>query len=411
MEIIDVHIHVGHRQEWTEEARKLWMDMGPYVPHIFDGEGQQLPEAYGETLKAEGVVGGILLPEYSPQTAGVMPFSRTLEICRLHPEFVPFANLNPHIHEDLLGTLVEQLSRGARGLKLHPVHGLFFANDPRLYPVYEFCEKQELPLFFHAGSSVFPKAKLRYADPYTFDDIIKDFPRLTVILCHGGRGFWYQIAEYLAKTCENVYIDISGLPPQNILLYYPNLKKFPEKFLFGSDFPGVPGIRKNAQTLARIVKNPKLYKRLCYQNAYDLFGFWREGIFEVRNKERLKEVLPAELVRGELFSGRIYGYRKEEALMGAIALEKERDFSFITCLYVRERNRRRGIGSCLLRFVLNSLETPTVYAWANSLADENFLKKHGFSPADERERVLCSGKPNPFNSVLFLLKRRTKEEA
>jgi hypothetical protein len=44
MKIIDVHIHVGHRHEWTNFAKKIWMDTGPYVPKIFDKDGNQLPQ-------------------------------------------------------------------------------------------------------------------------------------------------------------------------------------------------------------------------------------------------------------------------------------------------------------------------------------------------------------------------------
>jgi hypothetical protein len=50
MRIIDVHIHVGHRHEWTESARAVWMDTGPYVPKIFDKEGKQLSRQYGDAI-------------------------------------------------------------------------------------------------------------------------------------------------------------------------------------------------------------------------------------------------------------------------------------------------------------------------------------------------------------------------
>ena len=126
--IIDVHIHVGHRFEWTEDAKAVWMATGPYMPEIFNADGKQVPERYGDAVKHEGVFGGILLPEYSPQTAGVMSFERAREIHALHPEFVPFANLNPNHHVDLVQALDAQLSRGARGLKLQPVHGFFLCQ-------------------------------------------------------------------------------------------------------------------------------------------------------------------------------------------------------------------------------------------------------------------------------------------
>ena len=273
--IIDVHIHVGHRFEWTRTAKDIWMDTGPYVREIYDDQERQLPREYGEVLKREGVSGGILIPEYSPKTAGVMPFERAMEIHQVHPELIPFANLNPNVHRDPLAAFEEQLKGGARGLKIHAIHGFFYANDQRLYPVYDKCEKDGLPVLFHAGTTLFRGAKLRYADPYTFDDVINDFPDMKVVLCHGGRGFWYQIAEFLAKGFKNVYIDVSGLPPKNLLKYFPSMKKFSHKYLFGSDFPGVPGVRKNHDALRQLLQDDTVMERIGFQNAYDLFGFWK----------------------------------------------------------------------------------------------------------------------------------------
>ena len=153
--IIDVHIHVGHRFEWTQTAKDIWMETGPYVPKIFDADERQSPGPYGDVIKGEGVVGGILIPEYSPQTAGVMPFERAREIHEHHPELIPFANLNPNVQSDPLSAFEAQLEKGARGLKVHPIHGFFYANDTRLYPVYEKCEKEGLPVMFHAGTTLF----------------------------------------------------------------------------------------------------------------------------------------------------------------------------------------------------------------------------------------------------------------
>ncbi len=275
MQIIDIHIHVGHRFEWTQTAREIWMDIGPYVPHIYDDQERQQAGPYGDVIKREGVVGGILIPEYSPQTAGVMPFERAKEIHEAHPEFIPFANLNPKVHQDPLAAFEDQLEKGARGLKIHAIHGFFYANDEGLYPVYEKCEKEGLPVMFHAGTTLFRGAKMRYADPYTFDDVINDFPDMKVILCHGGRGFWYHIAEFLVKSYRNVFIDVSGLPPKNLLKYFPSMKKFSHKFLFGSDFPGVPGIRKNFDAIEQLIQDRAVMERIGFKNAYELFGFWK----------------------------------------------------------------------------------------------------------------------------------------
>ncbi len=276
VKIIDVHIHVGHRFEWNEQAREVWMDTGPYVPHLFDDQERQSAKQYGDVIKNEGVFGGVLIPEYSPTTSGVMPFERALEIHACHPELIPIANLNPNYHDDPVGAFQHQLDMGARGLKIHPIHGFFYANDRRLYDVYEICRNRGLPVMFHAGTSLFGGVKMRYSDPYTFDDVRADFPEMKIILCHGGRGFWYNIAEFMIKSYENVYIDLSGLPPKNLFQYFPSLKKFSHKYLFGSDFPGVPGIRKNFNEIRSLIKDDAAMERIGFSNAYELLGFWKE---------------------------------------------------------------------------------------------------------------------------------------
>jgi len=409
--LIDIHIHVGHKFEWTQAAKTAWMDTGPYVQDIYDDEGRQTAGAYGDVIKKEGVRGGILMPEYSPLTAGVMPFERALEIHHTHPEFIPFANLSPDYHENLTEAFEEQLALGARGLKLHPVHGFFYANDPRLYPLYEQCEKQQIPVMFHAGTSLFKGAKMRYADPYTFDDVISDFPDLTVILCHGGRGFWYHIAEFMVKRFENVFIDISGLPPKNLLQYYPSMKNYKHKFLFGTDFPGVPGIRKNYEKITDLIKDEKVMESIGFRNAYDLLGFWKEGIFSATDlpelygvvndgaqnykgiipEDRFKEpYMPMEELTEESKRMRFYGYFKDMNLLGVIGKEKVKDTTLIRHAYILRQWQRKGIGSKLLAFIQRHVDTEylLVGTWSSATWAIDFYRKHGFELMRDGEDLL-----------------------
>ncbi|MCX8021825.1 MAG: GNAT family N-acetyltransferase [Syntrophorhabdaceae bacterium] len=411
MRVIDVHIHVGHRSEWTEGAKKVWMDTGPYVPEIFDAKERQLPQEYGDAIKEEGVFGGILIPEYSPLTAGVMPFERAVEINRLHPELIPIANININYHSSPMEAFGEQLKGGAKGLKIHPIHGFFYANDQRLYPLYKRCEDEGLPVLFHAGTTLFKGAKMRYADPYTFDDVISDFPEMKIILCHGGRGFWYHIAEFMVKSFKNVYIDVSGLPPQNLIKYFPSMKRFPHKYLFGSDFPGVPGIRKNYTTLQELLKDEEMVEKICFSNAYNLFGFWKEGLFEVKDRDEIFGVIddgskvykglipedryhepymPMDELDKEMERMRFYGYRKDLKLLGVMAKERVKDMTLIRHAYVRRDSTGQGIGSKLLSFIEKGVETEwlLVGTWeANKRAIE-FYKKNGFTIMDNKDDLL-----------------------
>jgi len=408
--LIDVHLHVGHRYEWTERARAVWMDTGPYVPALFDPEGRQDSDTYGSVIKKEAWA-GILIPEYSPRTAGVMPFERAAAIARFHPELVPAANLNPEFHPDPLASLEEQISGGAKVLKIHPTHGFFFANDRRLYPAYERCQREGMVVMFHAGTSLFAGCKMRYADPYTFDDVIMDFPDMSVVLCHGGRGFWYHIADFMAKRFARVYIDVSGLPPSKLLEYFPSLPRNSRKFLFGSDFPGVPGIRKNCETLVDLLRDENRAHEIAFQNAYDLFGFWKEGLFEAVDEEEILRVIndgagrykgtipedcwhepymPAEELSNEMTRMRFYGYRKDMELIGVMGKEPVKDTTLIRHAYVRSAHQGKGIGSSLLQFVERQVETEwlLVGTWKAAVWAIDFYRKHGYSVMENKDELL-----------------------
>jgi uncharacterized protein len=409
--IIDVHLHVGHRWEWTPRAQAVWMDTGPYVPRLFDREGNQLPDEYGAAITDE-VWAGILIPEYSPQSAGLMPIERALEISRFHPELVPIANLNPTFHENVTTAFDEQLTKGARALKIHPVDGSFFANDPRLYPVYERCEGDGMVVMFHAGTSLFPGSKMRYADPYTFDDVISDFPSLKIVLCHGGRGFWYHIAEFMIKSWDNVYIDVSGLPPTKLLKYFPLLKRFSHKFLFGSDFPGVPGIRKNWDSLTRTVDGDEtVMTNIGFRNAFDLFGFWREGVFRETDPNEIAEVIndgarryngsippdcwhdpymPTDELTREMGRMHFYGYRTDMNLLGVMGKEVVEDVTLLRHAYVRRDHQGTGIGSKLTGFIEKQVDTDwlLVGTWSSATWAVDFYKKHGFVIMENKDDLL-----------------------
>ncbi len=408
--IIDTHIHVGHRYEWTEAARAVWLDRGPYVPDLYDTKGEQLAEKYGEVIKRE-VWAGLLIPEYSPLTAGVMPFERAADIARFHPELVPVANLNPEFHSDLVTSFEEQIAKGARALKIHPIHGFFFANDKRLYPIYARCQAEQFVVLFHAGTSLFPGCEMRYTDPYTFNDVVSDFPDLKIVLCHGGRGFWYHIADFLIKRFANVYIDVSGLPPAKLIEYFPSLPGYSHKFLFGSDFPGVPGIKANYEVIADVLGDTSALDNLGFQNAYNLFGFWREGLFEVHNTEGIFEVvndaawrykgaipkdrwhepyMPMEEVEAEMERMRFYGYCKDMKLLGVMGKEQVLDTTLVRHAYVRTEDQGKGIGSALIKYIEQQVATEwlLVGTWAGATWAVDFYRKHGYEVMGKKDELL-----------------------
>jgi len=257
--LIDAHVHTARLptvrpawRNWAEEfgAAHPWQD-------LYDPDGTLVPARVDAYFEAEGVDIALLLCEYSPKATGEQPIEDLLPLIKHNPKrFRPIANLNPHLHYPVAAELERQLDLGAVALKIHPVHAGVSASDPMLYPAYEICRSAGLPVVVHCGTSSFPGSANKYADPALLDDVLRDFPDLTLVLAHGGRGWWYDAAAFLALSHDNVWIELSGLPPRRLPDYYSrhNLKRLARTFIFGTDWPGVPGIAGNARAVAEALK-------------------------------------------------------------------------------------------------------------------------------------------------------------
>jgi predicted TIM-barrel fold metal-dependent hydrolase len=275
--LIDAHVHAARLptlkmslEEWTGHFQG-GVDS---LLKLYDDEGTIIPARFDEYLAREGVDVAILFAEYSPKSTGIQAVEDMLPIIDHNPgRFRLMANLNPHLHYPLVGELERQISLGAVGLKLHPVHGTFPPNDRMLYPAYAYCEGANVPIVFHCGTSVFPGATNRYANPELIEDVARDFPDLTIVLAHGGRGWWYDAAAFMTLMRPNVYIEVSGLPPRKIPDYYKNfdLERLARKMIFGTDWPGVPGPKANAQAIANLGLTEETLTRVLHENARRIY--------------------------------------------------------------------------------------------------------------------------------------------
>jgi uncharacterized protein len=249
MSVVDAHVHVAVRSGLKlADGRWLAGFAAGEVAGLYDGDGRPRPAVFAEYLAAEGVARALLFAEYSPRVTGWQPIEDLLPFAEHDPgRFALVANVNPHVHFPVLAEARRQLGLGAVAVKLHPVHGGFPVDLPELYPLYGHCEGAGVPIIVHAGTSNFPGARNRYASLDHLVDVVGDFPGCPFVLAHGGRGWSFDTAAFLALTYDNVWIDIAGLPPHRLPDYYArhNLPRLARRFVFGSDWPGVPGIAHN----------------------------------------------------------------------------------------------------------------------------------------------------------------------
>ncbi len=143
---------------------------------------------------------------------------------------------------------------GIRMIKIHPPHQLLYPNDyvhgvKELEIIYRAAEANGIPVMFHTGTSVFPGARNKYGDPIYVDDVAVDFPKLKILLAHGGRPLWMDTAFFLIRRHPECLSRYQRDSSRKLLEYFPRLAEIAHKTLFGTDWPGpgVPDIKQNVE--------------------------------------------------------------------------------------------------------------------------------------------------------------------
>src|SRR5580658_7369263 len=255
--VIDAHMHVPRLSTvspaWFQWAVDYGQDSG--WRDVFGPDGDPVPARLEALLDAEGVDAALLFAEYSPRATGIQPVEDLLPVIAHRPaRFHLVANVNPHLHQPPAAEAARQLDLGAVAVKVHPVHGGFRPDTPDMYEVYELCAERQVPVIVHTGGSIFPGSRPEAGDPALMGQAVADFPGVQFVLAHGGRGQWYSDAARMALDRANVWLDLAGLPPKRLPAYYAgfDLAELAAKWIFGTDWPGVPGVARNVRAVAAL---------------------------------------------------------------------------------------------------------------------------------------------------------------
>jgi uncharacterized protein len=275
--LVDVHLHPARLPTLRPAWRQWAQDFGDpgVLGRVYDPDGAVIPAALDAHLAGHGVDIALLLCEYSPKVTGIQPIEDLLPLAACNPDRLKIAaNINPHLHYPVDEELQRQLALGAIALKIHPVHAGAAVHDRALYPAYEICQSAGIPVIVHCGTSSFPGSANALADPVLLDDVLRDFRRLDIVLAHGGRGWWYDAAAFLALTNDHVWIELSGLPPSRLRDYYARHRwaRLTRKMIFGTDWPGVPGIAENARAVAAICPDEETAGLVLAGNAARVYN-------------------------------------------------------------------------------------------------------------------------------------------
>ncbi|MCU1308650.1 MAG: amidohydrolase 2, partial [Acidobacteriaceae bacterium] len=251
--ITDCHVHIQPLEMFKPAALAIMKKKRADYDQVV--EFCRSPKAFLKYLDSIGVDRAVLINYVAPEIIGF-----TSEVNAFVANYVkedpkrliPCGSVHPRHTKDVQRDMDEIVRMGIRMIKIHPPHQLLFPNDylngvKELEVIYRVAEANGIPVMIHTGTSIFPGARNKFGDPIFVDDVAVDFPRLKILLAHGGRPLWMNSAFFLVRRHPNVFLDISGIPPKTLLNNFPRLEEIAHKTLFGTDWPGpgVPEIEKN----------------------------------------------------------------------------------------------------------------------------------------------------------------------
>src|SRR5437868_6798783 len=239
------------------------------------------PKAFLKHLDACGIDRAVLINYVAPKvigfTDGVNQFIS--DYVKEDPKrLLSCGSVHPRHTRNVLADIDLILRLGIRMIKVHPPHQLLYPNDylngvKELEILYRAAEANGIPVMIHTGTSIFPAARNKFGDPIYVDDVAVDFPKLKILMAHGGRPIWMQTAFFLLRRHKNVHLDISGIPPKILLKYFPRLEEIAHKTLFGTDWPspGIPDIKQNLNQFQELALPDAVKEQILSKTALEMW--------------------------------------------------------------------------------------------------------------------------------------------
>lgn len=284
MFITDCHIHIQPYEMFKAGPIEVMRKARGHFEDIM--EYSRSPESLLKYLDSVEVERAMLINYVAPEVMGL-----TAEVnewvanyCKANPRrLLSCGSVHPRHSANVPADMDQLVRLGIRMIKVHPPHQLLFANDyvngvKELAVIYRTAEQHGIPVMVHTGTSIFPGARNRYGDPIFLDDVAVDFPKLKILMAHGGRPIWMSTAFFLLRRHRNVYLDISGIPPKLLLQYFPRVQEIASKTLFGTDWPspGVKDIKQNINEFRSLPLPEEVKEQILSKTALTIWP--SEGI-------------------------------------------------------------------------------------------------------------------------------------
>lgn len=191
--------------------------------------------------------------------------------------FVGIAGINGADTAQALKDIDKYVIKGPlKGINMEPgsMPDPWYANDKRLYPIYEKCQEHSIPVMLMLGGRAGPDVS--YSSPVIISTLARDFPRINFFVSHGGWP-WVQAILGACFWQENIYIapDLYFYNAPGQADYIAAANTFlQDRFMFGTGYPLMPLKECVEQFCSKF--NQDILEKLLWQNVARLFKI--EGV-------------------------------------------------------------------------------------------------------------------------------------
>jgi uncharacterized protein len=187
--------------------------------------------------------------------------------------FIGAASIDPTNRRAAFETIDAAIASGFKLINIEP--GSYpvpmYADDRRLYPIYGHCEDRKVPVIMMVGGTAGPD--LSYSDPIRTDRVLADFPKLDVVVAHGGWP-WVNEILHLAFRRTNLWLS-----PDMYFSRMPGWEEYvkaadtflADRMLYASSFPFCP-VKPYKEWFEKLPIRPENLAKVMGGNARRLLG-------------------------------------------------------------------------------------------------------------------------------------------
>jgi uncharacterized protein len=145
-------------------------------------------------------------------------------------------------------------------------------NDKKLYPVYMKCVELDIPMCINGGI-VGPRMPSWPQHVEHFDEVLYDFPELTMVMMHGGEP-WTALAVKLMLKWPGLHYSTSAWAPK----YYPqNIIDFAntrgaDKIIYAGYFPMGLSLERIMSDMPNVGFKDEVWPKFLRGNAMRVLG-------------------------------------------------------------------------------------------------------------------------------------------